>query len=123
MICFDGRLDNRAALLALLGDRQTELGDAPDGDIALALFDRFGEGFLQELVGDFALAIWQPRTRHLFCARSPTGWRPLLWTCNGGMLAFATEPATLVKGLDLAPGLNEGTHRGDTLHALRQRDR
>lgn len=108
MMCFDGRLDNRSDLFALLGDRRAELRDAPDSDVALALFDLLGDRFLEALVGDFALAVWQPQIRRLFCARSPTGWRPLLWTFDGNMLAFGTEPATLVKGLDLKLGLNEG---------------
>ncbi|MFC6493746.1 asparagine synthetase B family protein [Ancylobacter dichloromethanicus] len=108
VICFDGRLDNRSALFALLGNRRAELRDAPDGEIALALFDLLGDRFLDALLGDFAFAIWQPQVRRLLCARSPTGWRPLLWTFDGNMLAFGTEPATLVKGLDLKLGLNEG---------------
>jgi asparagine synthase (glutamine-hydrolysing) len=108
VIAFDGRLDNRADLLALLDGRGSDLKEAPDVDIALALWERLGERFLNDLVGDWALAIWQPDARRLFCARSPMGWRPFLWTFDGKTFGFATEPRALVVGLGLERRLNEG---------------
>jgi asparagine synthase (glutamine-hydrolysing) len=108
VIAFDGRLDNRGDLLALLGERGRALAGAPDVDIALALFENRGERFLNDLVGDWAMAIWQPDRRRLFCARSPGGWRPLLWTFDGKTFGFATEPRALVVGLGLERRLNEG---------------
>jgi asparagine synthase (glutamine-hydrolysing) len=104
----DGRLDNRRELLALLGRHGAALARAPDVAIALALHARFGDDFVKHLVGDFAVALWQGRRRRLFLARSPFGWRPLLWSFAGGTFAFATEPRTLVRGLGLDRTLNEG---------------
>jgi asparagine synthase (glutamine-hydrolysing) len=101
---FDGRIDNREELLPPSGVP----AGAPDGDIALALFERFGDGFVARLVGDYTLAAWQPAARRLFVARSAGSWRRLLWTCHGNMFAFATEPRTLVDGLQLPRRLNEG---------------
>jgi asparagine synthase (glutamine-hydrolysing) len=108
IICFDGRLDNREPLLELLGESGRALHTAPDSHIALALFVRLGERFLHELVGDFALAIWQQPERRLLCARSATGWKPLLWTLDGSSFAFATEPRGLMVGLSHSPALNQG---------------
>ena len=108
VIAFDGRLDNRADLLALLGKQGRDLVGAADVEIALALFEARGERFLGDLVGDWAMSIWQPRKRQLFCARSPMGWRPLLWCCAGGTFGFATEPRALIAGLGLERRLNEG---------------
>lgn len=107
-LLFDGRLDNRAELLALLG-WQGERGRAPDPAIALALFERLGDGFVRRLVGDFAIAVWQPRDRRLLLLRSPYGWRPLLWTFDGTTFGFATDPRSLVLGLGLNRRLNEAT--------------
>lgn len=106
-IVFDGRLDNRADLLTTLGSGK--LGSkATDCAIVLAAFQKMGDEFLNHLVGDYALAIWNPSRRRLICARSPVGWRPLLWTLQHSRFAFATEPATLVRGLELERQLNEG---------------
>lgn len=107
VIAFDGRLDNRADLLALLGDRGKALATASDVAIALALFEARGDACLNALVGDWAIAIWQPKPRRLFLARSPGGWRPLLWTFDGKTFGFATEPRALVIGLGLERRLNE----------------
>lgn len=106
VLCFDGRIDNRAELIARLGWRGAR--DAPDGVLALALFDLIGDDYVKALAGDFAIAIWQPRSHRLLLSRSAFGWRPLLWTCTGKTFAFATEPKTLVVGLGLARSLNEG---------------
>ena len=108
VMVFDGRLDNRPELLALLGERGGPLAAAPDAAIGLALFERLGEPFLEVLVGDWTLAIWDPRQRRLFCARSPCGWRPFLWTLDRGRFAFATEPRGLMLGLQRERRLNEG---------------
>lgn len=106
-IMFDGRLDNRAELLDLLGWHGAVLAAAPDPAIALALFERLGDGFVRRLVGDFAIALWQPREQRLLLLRSPLGWRPLLWTFDGKTFGFATEPRALVLGLGLKRELNE----------------
>ena len=107
VICFDGRIDNRQELLHKL-HRSHELGgDAPDCAIVMALFRQYGEDCLQHMVGDYALAIWQPGNHRLFCARSPLGWRPFQWYCNGEMFAFATDLKVLVDGLRINTPLNE----------------
>ncbi|HEX6858915.1 MAG TPA: asparagine synthase-related protein [Caulobacteraceae bacterium] len=103
----DGRLDNRDELLALLGASE-RLRDAPDGMLALALYEKMGRDFVQKLVGDFAVAIWEASERRLSLFRSPLGWRPLVWTFDGKTAAFATDARTLVVGLDLPRVLNEG---------------
>ncbi|MEQ1689073.1 MAG: asparagine synthase-related protein, partial [Sphingopyxis sp.] len=105
---FDGRLDNRADLCALLGASAPPLQSAPDIEIALRLFDRFGDDFVQHLTGDFAIAVWQLSRRRLALFRSPFGWRPLLWTFDGRTFGFASEPKALVIGLGLKRALNEG---------------
>lgn len=103
----DGRLDNRDELLTLLGASE-RLRDAPDGMLALLLYEKMGRDFVQKLVGDFAIAIWEPGERRLSLFRSPLGWRPLVWTFDGKTAAFATDARTLVVGLDLPRQLNEG---------------
>ena len=107
VIAFDGRLDNRAEIVKLLGRRGEALQASPDCDLALALFERMGNNFLRHLTGDYALAVWQSEQRRLFCARSPAGWRPFLFTHTGARFAFASEPRTLVVGLGLERRLNE----------------
>jgi len=104
----DGRMDNRAELIAALGPSGERLHDAPDGMLALALYEKMGREFVLRLVGDFAIAIWEPGDRRMSLFRSALGWRPLQWTFDGKTFAFATDARTLVKGLELPRRLNEG---------------
>ena len=105
-LLFDGRLDNRPELLDLLNGEAAAA--APDGEIVLRLYERFGDAAAHRLVGDYAIALWRPRDRSLHCVRSPVGWRPFLWTTDGPRFGFASEPATLLRGMGLRPDLNEG---------------
>jgi asparagine synthase (glutamine-hydrolysing) len=106
-ICVDGRLDNRDQILAELPDAALDR-DSSDCAIVLELFKRVGTACPRHLVGDYVIAVWQARMRQLFCARSPVGWRRLVWCRHRMVMAFATEPATLVDGLALPRRLNEG---------------
>jgi asparagine synthase (glutamine-hydrolysing) len=107
VVVFDGRLDNRDELLREL--RAPALGEAsPDCEIVRALFARHGRDCPLRMVGDYALAVWQPGERRLFCARSPVGWRPLLWHRSPHVFAFATDVTALIKGLALERRPNEG---------------
>lgn len=76
MLSFDGRLDNRKEL-----HEELELPDkeAPDPEIVLAAFDRWGETCFSRLVGDWALALWSYADRSLYLARDHAGTRTLYY--------------------------------------------
>ncbi|MXO71259.1 asparagine synthetase B family protein [Alteraurantiacibacter buctensis] len=108
VVMFDGRLDNRSDVLALLGPAGGRLAEAPDGALVLALYEKLGRDFVRSLVGDFAIAICHPLERRLALFTSPLNWRPLHWTRHGALVAFATDMRTLVLGLGLQRQVNEG---------------
>lgn len=107
VIAFDGRLDNRDELIALLGRDGVALRQRPDEEIALAVFERIGDGFMRHLAGDYAFAIWQPDQRQLLCARAPVGRRPFFYHLSADGFAFASEPKALIVGLSLDRSVNE----------------
>jgi asparagine synthase (glutamine-hydrolysing) len=97
LLVWDGRLDNREDLLCLL---QSELcGDQTDAAIVMASYLKWGEDFLIRLIGDFALALWNPLTRKLFLARDPFGTRTLFYLANSKQIFWSS---TLEPILDLA---------------------
>lgn len=106
VVCFDGRLDNRDELLRTLAGSGLDTRST-DSDIVLGLVGRLGDAGFDRLVGDYAIAVWQPSDRRLVLARSPAGWRPLYWCRHGDALVFATEPKAIVDGLPLPRRLNE----------------
>lgn len=99
----DARLDNRDALIAAL-----ELPGTPtDVALILAAYERWGEGCPEQLLGDFAFAIWDPRRRRLFLARDHFGVRPLSYYRSGRLFAFATEVRGVLGLPEVPRRLNE----------------
>ena len=96
-IVFDGRLDNRDELFALLG-RDCEKTIA-DSALVLALFEEKGPSVFGRLIGDFAFAIADPARKRVLLARDISGSRPLYCTQSGESFLFASE----VKALMAAP--------------------
>lgn len=88
LLVADVRIDNRDELLAAL-----DLGPGSqlaDSDILLRGWQRWREGLLDRLLGDFALAVWEPAAERLTLARDPLGERPLHYGVADGVVAFAS---------------------------------
>jgi asparagine synthase (glutamine-hydrolysing) len=103
----DVRLDNRDELAAALG---LPLGDRArrcDAGILLESLVRWGEGALQQLVGDFAFALWDSRNETLLLARDFVGQRPLHYHCGKDFFAFATMPKGLHALAEVPYGADE----------------
>jgi asparagine synthase (glutamine-hydrolysing) len=73
-----------------------------DTEVALKLYEKMGPNCVERFNGDFALALWDTRSRRLMLARDRMGVRPLYYAPAGGSLWFASE----VKALLAAPGIS-----------------
>lgn len=105
-ITADIRLDNRDQLLPALGlsGRTRIVGDA---EIALHAYLKWGEDCPNHLLGDFAIAIWDPRAARLFCARDHMGMKQLIYFHSPGHLfAFATEPGAVLEARGVSRRFN-----------------
>jgi asparagine synthase (glutamine-hydrolysing) len=100
-VTLDGRLDDRASLLAALGPARDRLRDDADVELVLAAYLHFGRAALARLVGDLALALWDGRSRELVLARDPLGQRPLCYHHGGGALRWASELAGVLADPDV----------------------
>jgi asparagine synthase (glutamine-hydrolysing) len=67
-----------------------------DTEVLLAAFAEWGASALQRLNGPFAFAVWNRRTRELFCARDRLGIKPFYYTVAGGRFRFASEIKALL---------------------------
>jgi asparagine synthase (glutamine-hydrolysing) len=95
VITWDGRLDNRDELTAELG---TYLEGAPtDVSIIAAAFDRWGTGCFRRIVGDWAMAVWEPLDRELCLAVDYLAIRHLFYRVTDRTVFWATDPAPLVR--------------------------
>ncbi len=87
----EGRLDNREDLAAALEIAPATLRDMPDSALVLAAYRHWGEDIADHLLGDFAFAVWDRRSRRLVLARDHMGQRHLFFHHGANFLAFASE--------------------------------
>jgi len=94
-----GSFFDHARARAVLEGRGHCFRTASPGEILVHLYEVRGEGFLEHLHGQFALAIWDRKRRRLLLARDRFGTAPLHWAQRGSRILFASE----IKGI-LAAG-------------------
>lgn len=107
VLVFDGRLDNRAELLAELNDTHDVTAESPDPVLVLAAYDRFGDRVAEHLNGDFAFGLCDPEQHRLLLARDAIGIRPLYYTRTRNTFLFASEIKTLLAHPDVHAAPND----------------
>jgi asparagine synthase (glutamine-hydrolysing) len=93
MLTWDGRLDSRDELMGLLS---LSAGMHTDAGIVLAAYERWGMGAFSKLIGDWALAIWDPKKQALLLAKDFAGSRHLFYTLESNRLTWSTVLHPLV---------------------------
>jgi len=105
ILAWDGRLDNREEMISLL--REELNGDRTDVAIVMAAYLKLGSDFLPRLIGDFALSLWEPRTRTLLLARDAVGPRPLYYHANAERIIWASELMPLLNFAEIELEIND----------------
>lgn len=99
LCALDGQLDNELELAEQLGARPG--ADAPR--LLRAGWERWGEELPRRLRGDFALLVWDERSRRGLLARDHLGVRGVYISEAGGGLRVATELHRLLAMLPATP--------------------
>ena len=94
-IVMAGELYETRSLRKTLAARGHRLAVGNDADLLLHLYEEFGEAFLNDVHGVFALAIWDAQARRLLVANDRFGLWPVYFAEHQGRLLFAPE----VKGI------------------------
>ncbi len=102
----DARIDNRAELASALGIPAGEATGLPDAAFILAAYQAWGQDSPRRLLGDFAFALWDQRSRALFCARDGVGQRVLFYHHSPQQVALATTTHALAALPEVRPRLN-----------------
>jgi asparagine synthase (glutamine-hydrolysing) len=89
----DVRIDNRDELAGALP--VVDDSTVPDSAFVLAAYERWGRGFLDRVVGDFALAIVDRRRGGVLLARDHVGTRPLVIHERPGVVGFSSNALAL----------------------------
>ncbi|HEY9875190.1 MAG TPA: lasso peptide isopeptide bond-forming cyclase, partial [Candidatus Obscuribacterales bacterium] len=107
VITADARIDNRDELIAVLKISDRPVEKITDSQLILSAYEQWGENCPEQLVGDFAFAIWDRRKQVLFCARDHFGVKPFYYYSSGQSFIFATEIKALLCLPDVPRRLNE----------------
>jgi asparagine synthase (glutamine-hydrolysing) len=106
VVC-NGEIDNHRELRQWLAERGRPVQRESDVAVIPGLYLELGEKFVEKLVGNFAIAVWDPRQPCLILARDRAGERPLFFTTQGDEIIFATEFAALAADNRLSVELNQ----------------
>lgn len=102
-VVYNGEIYNYRELRRGLAARGHALRSATDTEALVHLYEEKGEGFLDDLDGMFAFALYDARERRLFAARDEAGIKPLYYApLPGGGLALSSE----LKAILAAPGVD-----------------
>jgi asparagine synthase (glutamine-hydrolyzing) len=100
VISFNGEIYNHQALRDKYLSGFNFCGHS-DTETILELFALKGERMLEEMVGMWAILIWDTETKRLFVSRDRFGQKPMYYIQHNGALAIASEIKPL---LPLLPG-------------------
>jgi asparagine synthase (glutamine-hydrolysing) len=115
VIAFNGEIFNAPELRAELEREGRRFrSDHSDTEVVLALYERYGDDFLERLNGFFGFVLWDAARRRLFGAVDRFGIKPLYLAEPAGGLALASE----LKALLLVPGVEREVDRQSLFHYL-----
>lgn len=109
LLVFDGRLDNRAELLAALDLESHRDPPYSDAAIVLSAYARWGERCFERFLGPFAVALYDHERRRVLCVRDPLGDRTLFYYLDPRVLVVASEESAVLAHPDVPATLNETT--------------
>ena len=90
LIC-NGEIFNYIELKKELSSKGHSFRTGSDVEVILHLYEEKGTGFLNELNGQFAFALFDKRKKLLFCARDQMGILPFFYTFCNKTFVFGSE--------------------------------
>lgn len=96
VLCWDGRLDNRQELVQELRGKVT--ADSTDLAVVAAAYEGCGTKSFAKLIGDWALSVWDPKSRSVILAKDPIGTRHLYYSSDQKQITWSTilDPLVLL---------------------------
>ena len=97
-VVFNGEIFNYIELRKLLESKGHRFYTHTDTEVLVHLYEEYGDRFVEQLNGQFAIALWDTRKRRLLLVRDRPGILPLFYTEQDGKLFFGSEIKSLLAG-------------------------
>ena len=106
-IVFNGEIYNHAELRQGLEQRGHQYASRTDTETILHLYEERGLDFVNEIEGDFAIALWDAERGQLVLARDRVGVKPLYFYNRDGRFIFASEIKAILRHPAVTPEIDE----------------
>jgi len=106
-LIFNGEIYNHAELRTGLEQRGHVYASRTDSETILHLYEERGLDFVQDLEGDYAIALWDAVRERLVLARDRAGVKPLYFYQKDGRFIFASEIKAILEHPAVPREVNE----------------
>jgi asparagine synthase (glutamine-hydrolysing) len=90
-LVYNGEIYNFRQLRDILQKKGHRFQTGTDSEVIVHGYEEYGESLPQKLEGMFAFALWDAKTKSLFCARDRFGIKPFYYSNANGKFLFASE--------------------------------
>jgi asparagine synthase (glutamine-hydrolysing) len=90
-LVFNGEIYNHASLRTKLEERGHVYASRTDSETILHLYEERGLDFVNDIEGDYAIALWDSKLEQLILVRDRIGVKPLYFYHSQGRFIFASE--------------------------------
>jgi asparagine synthase (glutamine-hydrolysing) len=106
-LVFNGEIYNHASIRERLEQSGHVYRSRTDSETILHLYEERGLDFVNEIEGDFAIALWDADAGRLVLARDRAGVKPLYFYQHDGRFLFASEIKAILQHPAVTPQVDE----------------
>jgi asparagine synthase (glutamine-hydrolysing) len=106
-LVFNGEIYNHTKLRAGLEERGHVYRSKTDSETILHLYEERGVDFVNDIEGDYGIAIWDASREQLVLVRDRIGVKPLYYYLKDGRFIFASEIKAILQHPAVTPDIDE----------------
>ncbi len=103
---FNGEIFNYIELRETLIKKGHQFYTHSDTEVIVHAYEEYGEDFVHQLNGQFAIALWDKNLNKLLLIRDRVGIHPLFYSIKRNQLLFASEIKAMLPVFEHSPSMN-----------------